>query len=75
MNLLRTCIVTAVVMSALASVANADPWFGDRPADASSSAVIAGDRPGEFARIQATPPISGDRPADRRGDVAGDSGR
>jgi hypothetical protein len=61
MNLLRKCIVTVVVVSALAPAAGADSWFGDRAADASSPTVIAGDRPGEFARIQATRPISGDR--------------
>ena len=61
MNLLRTCIVTLVVLGALAPTAGADSWYADR----SSAAVIAGDRPGEVALIQAPAPISGDRPADR----------
>jgi hypothetical protein len=65
MNLLRTCIVIAVAMCALASAAGADPWFGDRSQDASTPGVIVGDQPGDFARIQAPAPISGDRPADR----------
>lgn len=65
MNLFRTCIVTVAVMGALAPAAGADAWFADRPQAASTSAVISGDLPGDVARIQATPPISGDRPADR----------
>jgi hypothetical protein len=65
MNLLRTCIVALAVVGALAPAAGADPWFAERAPEASPPAVIAGDRPGEVARIQAVPPISGDRPADR----------
>lgn len=63
MNLLRTCIVVVVAIGAFAPAAGADPWFADRPQDASTAPVITGDRPGDV--IHSPAPISGDRPADR----------
>ena len=66
MNLFRTCIVIVVAVGALTPAAGADPWFVDGARDAAAPAVIVGDRHGSDAvHIEASRPISGDRPGDR----------